>query len=390
MAFSDASANVLAEVNLCRWSVKFESVMWVHGSDGKGVCVGVSPMFARRSGFTLIELLVVIAIIAILMALLLPAVQKVRAAADKMRCANNLKQMVLASHNYHNDYNVLPPGSGPFATQPPPPSTPTGRPSTQAMILQYIEESAKYNQFDFNYDVHSSTQNLRARTQDVKVFLCPSDGSTASFPIGNSVMGRSNYYANLGTNAFAYNNDTSRQGVFWFRSRTELWPTGQPAQKNPPAVSLSHIYDGSSNTAMFAEIRRGNMAGTVSTATAGDPQDVRRVTWTTGTAGDLAPIPACDTAVSSFRYVGLQYHRGAFNMTHLYTHTRPPNSPLGDCTNGNLVSMHITARSYHPNGVNVGFCDGSTRFINDNIRFQVWQAIGTRAGREAISDADLN
>src|SRR5207245_1012535 len=116
------------------------------------------PMGTARRGFTLIELLVVIAIIAILVGLLLPAVQKIREAANRAKCQNHLKQMVLATHNYENSYGKFPPAAGPLPTLPSGyPGSGTQRPSPQALILPFVEEANKYNQFDFRYDVNTAT-----------------------------------------------------------------------------------------------------------------------------------------------------------------------------------------------------------------------------------------
>src|SRR5262245_33670622 len=109
-------------------------------------------MRKQRRGFTLIELLVVIAIIAVLIGLLLPAVQKVREAANRMKCSNNLKQIALACHNYESTFSALPPGAGPGPRLLP--DSPQ-RPSVQAMILPYLEQANKYNQFNFDYDVNN-------------------------------------------------------------------------------------------------------------------------------------------------------------------------------------------------------------------------------------------
>src|SRR5262249_52356937 len=146
-------------------------------------------------GFTLIELLVVIAIIAVLIGLLVPAVQKVREAANRAECSNNLKQIGLACHNYASAFGRLPPGAADFAPKA------TSSASVLALILPYVEQANKYAQFDFSQDVNSSASNNAARIQDVPFYLCPSDISSGGINYGSGLYGRLNYFGNIGTTA---------------------------------------------------------------------------------------------------------------------------------------------------------------------------------------------
>src|SRR5205809_396349 len=125
----------------------------------------------RRKGFTLIELLVVIAIIAVLIALLVPAVQKVREAANRTQCQNNMRQLGLGLHNYISVMGVLPMGR-----------QPTTNASVLAQILPYLEQANKYAKFDFTQDLNSPA-NAAAQAQDVPIFLCPSDPSVGQFTV---------------------------------------------------------------------------------------------------------------------------------------------------------------------------------------------------------------
>jgi len=343
-------------------------------------------MREARRAFTLIELLVVIAIIGILIALLLPAVQKVSEAANRMKCSNNLKQMGLACHNYESAFKTLPPGAGPI----PPDPTVTSRGSLQALILQYIEQGNKYNQFNFDFDVNSDSHNAAARTQDVPIFVCPSDPSAAQFiepaPISLPI-GRSNYFGNMGTKAYApLNKNGAVGGVFYYETSLSIL---RAANRKAAAVRLADITDGTSNTAMFSEIKRGNKNGT---GTAVDPWDVRY--FSSGFNDDTPTLPTCDNLSSSLRYSGLQYYRNLIS-TSLYTHTVPPNYAGGDCADlstrgddiGAFFAMHVAARSFHTGGVNVCFADGSVRFISSGINLMTWRQLGTRAGGETLDSS---
>jgi prepilin-type N-terminal cleavage/methylation domain-containing protein len=266
------------------------------------------------SGFTLIELLVVIAIIAVLIGLLLPAVQKVREAAARMQCQNNLKQIGLGMHNYESSYSEFPPAAGPLPVLPSGyPGSGTQRPSTQALILPFLEQANKYNQFKFEYDVHTNAINQPARCQDVPIYLCPSDPSSAQFTTTDGPLGRSNYFVSIGRTANSFDKDASVGGIVYLEFTNTQFNT---LKNKPGAVKITGIPDGTSNTSMYSEIKRGNNT-TGGTRTA--PWDLQNVAFT-----DFLNYPSsCNTTNAGVRYAGLQYHR-AFIGTSRYTHAVPP------------------------------------------------------------------
>lgn len=307
-----------------------------------------------RCAFTLIELLVVLAIIATLMALLLPAVQKVRAAADRMRCGNNLRQIGIGLHNYHNDYRRLPPGD----------ALPH-RASVLAHILPYLELDNTAKMIDWNFNLNTHPNNAAARAQRIRLFLCPAD-SSQGVVVG---AGPSNYLANLGPSGWFRNTE----GPFFYNS----------------TVAITHILDGSSNTALFSEVKRGPRPdfddALVSTRVPpyGNTNDPNYGSH----PYHYDPPPECENRLLPYLdYTGLQYYRG-FLSTGFYTHTVPPNYRGRDCIrNVGFDSGHYAARSYHPSGVNVLFGDGSLRFVTNSIDMQTWRAIGSRRGGEVVTD----
>jgi prepilin-type N-terminal cleavage/methylation domain-containing protein/prepilin-type processing-associated H-X9-DG protein len=326
-----------------------------------------------RDAFTLIELLVVIAIIAVLIGLLLPAVQSAREAARRLMCVNNLKQVALSAHNFHDTHRAFPAGS----------SGGTAPASSLVFILPYLEGGNVYNAFNLTNDVTTSVDNATSRCLTIGSYLCPSDPSAGFWPDtspvwngSNPAMGRSNYFGNLGASGWVYDDlntlskPPGQRGVFAYKSST----------------SIDDIHDGTSNTALYAEVKRGARPGS----------DALNVTelfaniWGNAAPSvnpsNLVPPAACNKpTLNSFNYTGLQYQRG-FLITALYTHTVPPNYKGRDCICFlSFDQGHLAARSDHPGGVNVSMSDGSVRFIREAIQPHVWRALGTREGGEVIS-----
>jgi prepilin-type N-terminal cleavage/methylation domain-containing protein/prepilin-type processing-associated H-X9-DG protein len=365
-----------------------------------------SSLGRPRFGFTLIELLVVIAIIAILIGLLLPAVQKVREAALNTKCKNNLKQMGLAAHAFENANGYLPPQHGTVSVGGVYYSNDA---SPQALMLPYIEQSNKYNQFNFNYKTWNDTDvvtgkfnggpngngiNLAARIQDIPIYLCPSDPSTTirgASQLNTSDLtypeGRLNYLACLGTTSQFL---TTGPGAGIFCPGTVS--SGQQLKGTP----IVQITDGTSNTAMFAEVMRTTDTWPHISGARTNTVIILDSTVASGSDSDGRAIPSCATGTpwtSSISYAGLEFDRDLWGTT-FYTHTLPPNwnrkvasgNQQYNCGDTAIVHFHVAASSYHSGGVNVCMADGSVRFVSDSVSFTTWQALGTRAGGEVVGN----
>lgn len=343
-------------------------------------------MSARRHGFTLVELLVVIAIIGILIALLLPAVQAAREAARRSQCTNNLKQLALAAHNYHDVHKTFPR----YCYQ----ST-TGLSqwegfSAHTMLLPYMEQQAVYDTVKGLQETATGTAAADGwrdgwyttiRRTKIAGFLCPSDSSNAGADTGNC-----NYPVCVGTN-------TGWDGGGGVPTLTKslangVFPRGSGTWGE---VRMAEIRDGTSNTIMVGEHRLGDHDSSVYRP--GDVVRGQAFVWTT-----TAPTPAqldsygvqCEAGTGNHHshggreWICSQQAQTAFNTI------APPNwqyPTCQDCSGCGWMDSDgvFPARSYHPGGANHGLADGSIRFISETIDTLQYQGLGTRAGGEAVS-----
>ncbi|QEL15108.1 DUF1559 family PulG-like putative transporter [Limnoglobus roseus] len=354
----------------------------------------------HRHAFTLIELLVVIAIIAILIGLLLPAVQKVRDAAARMSDQNNLKQLGLAAHNFAGANDRLP------GYQPAPSgsSVTSYGYSVHAFLLPYIEQeplcktfAPNTQQLFFGAAPFGTLNPALAATAatPVKTFLNPADGQDPVCTImsGGSPHAGTNYAANIGSgldaNDAASNPQKSNGTDLRFPSDGLFWSGSK--------VKLTDISDGTSNTLMFADIMRGPNASLTGTPLSSLSNDQRRRLYASASSG-RSPVATAPgglnpplTTTDATGATGWTGNRGGSWIwgqpyTNGFTAALTPNSTTPD------VAGHgqgwFTARSPFAGGVNAALADGSVRFFRDSISVTTWRAMATRTGGEVVNGGD--
>ncbi|MBI3412016.1 MAG: DUF1559 domain-containing protein [Planctomycetes bacterium] len=299
-----------------------------------------SALRPNRPAFTLIELLVVIAIISVLIGLLVPAVQKVREAAARTQCRNNLKQIGLALHNYHDVYKVFPPG---YTSNVNPADNSDLGPGWgwATHILDFIEQNNLKTRIRIDLDI-GDPLNAPVRTTSIAIYLCPSDMPPPSFTAaGTNVDVASSSYAACFGQPEITDDPSKGDGIFYRNSK----------------VRIAMILDGTSNTLMVGE-RSSNLAS---------------VTWTGSVTGAYVPARPGGPFGNEGAPVLILGHTGDPAEGHT------PNNPINHVDD--FWSRHVS-------GVNFLFADGSVHNIDAGINPYVWSALGTRAGGEPVSFAD--
>lgn len=303
----------------------------------------------NRNGFTLVELLVVIAIIGILVGLLLPAVQAAREAARRMQCSNNLKQLGLAMHNYHDTYDSLPYGA----------SAGWGHDWT-AFILPQIEQTPLYDSIPTPFNDSGAWTGTDARSlglialaqTHVPAFRCPSQvGPTHEASDVNGLANRAinNYLACAGGNA-----ETDNNGAGGMDSSNGLFLASLFTSSNPlPPRKFRDATDGLSSTVLIGESQY--MLDAAQGCNICDRFLFYHMNYDSGSGSDFS-----ESLGSTFFKIN------------------------SDQTNNQ--ERELSYSSYHPGGAQIALADGSARFVSETIDLATWQALGSRDFGETIGE----
>jgi prepilin-type N-terminal cleavage/methylation domain-containing protein/prepilin-type processing-associated H-X9-DG protein len=315
----------------------------------------------RMNGFTLIELLVVITVIGILVALLLPALEGALEAGRRLQCSNRLRQLALATHNYHTDWNSFPPGVD---------HSTSNKTSLFVIMLPYIENGAFYQEW-----IAPGADRTALAGTVLQGLVCPSD-AIATNPVlhGGTKYGVTSYGGNAGTRSFCSvisSPDLKADGVFFEVGAYSYPVNGQTT------VAIADIKDGTSQTLLFGE-RSHYDPNFDSFAAAGYErgQPLNQFGFWTGSCGswDLADVTLSSYAPINYQ-VPVDYSQRAqlnppaSNPTSFYYY-----ADLRLCVFG----------SSHPGGANFALADGSGRFLADSIDLGTLRALSTRAGGEPV------
>jgi prepilin-type N-terminal cleavage/methylation domain-containing protein/prepilin-type processing-associated H-X9-DG protein len=312
-------------------------------------CIHTDSCRYRRSAFTLIELLVVIAIIAVLIGLLLPAVQKVREAANRMACSNKLKQVGLAMHQHHDTYGVFPPGwvYAPFTLPQGNVTQLGGGAGTFPCLLPYLEQDALARLYRWDKRAQGP-ENQPVATTQLPVLQCPSAEPnrrvTAVEDPGNYSYGGWGACGDYG-------------GVKWIDTRLVDMGLVDPAADYRGVLTENYL-------TRIAEITDGTAQTILVTEMAGRP-----TLWRAG-----RPVPGTYAITAAWVAGTLTFGQGSS-----YDGTTKPGPCAINCTNDREVY------SFHPGGANAVFADGSVHFLKAGIDIRVFAALVTRAGGEVVT-----
>ena len=321
---------------------------------------------APRAGFTLVELLVVIAIIGILIALLLPAVQAAREAARRSQCKNNMKQIALALHNYHDSFKSFPAGAvhndpayGPGVGAPDPDSeTRNGRDQNWkctwlTLLLPFFEQSALHDLYDFNDGVsnpYGTGVNANVVATPIDSLMCPSD-TNQSTPLTQDQNGYRHAKGNIaavinGDDAYAANDHRNSR----FRACFNM--------KYMYGAKFAEIRDGTSNTVAISEVLTMNRGGD-GRGTWAHPGGCYIAVNANPSSHSNTMTPNANALLNQYRDRPPYFDGGSGRQLRGY-----------DC--GNNTDCRVGARSYHPGGVNCGLADGSVDFVTETVDPETW------------------